>query len=173
MNALELVELAVPVKITTGLRPAFPDDVVPLLAQAVTCLVVIGQFEPQCFILRFVPAADDIDAGASVAYLIQGSQLFRGNDGVVETGVGRGEYGDVFRLRQQSRSPGQGLQYVVLKIGRAAVTDPAGDGQLEFQAGRISELRLFQVVVPGTVPAFLDPGHGLAAGAVCGKDPQF
>ena len=128
VDALELVELAVPVKVPRAVRPAFFYNVVPLLSQPVACFVVTRQLESQCFVLRFVPAADDIDTGPAVANLVQGSQLFRGNDGVVKSCVCRGEYRDVPGPGQQARGPGQGLQHVMLEIGSAAVTNPAGDG---------------------------------------------
>ena len=96
MNPLELVELTVPVKIPLTVRPAFFHDIEPLLSQAVACLVIIGQLKSQCFIFRFVPAADDIDAGAPVTYLVQRSQLFCGNDGVMKPGMCRRKDRDFF-----------------------------------------------------------------------------
>ena len=128
VDALELVELAVPIEVPRAVRPAFFYNVVPLLSQPVACFVVTRQLESQCFVLRFVPAADDIETGPAVADLVQGSQLFRGNDGVVKSCVCRGKDRDVFGLGQQARGPGQGLQHVMLEIGSAAVTNPAGDG---------------------------------------------
>ena len=90
--------------------------------------MIIGELKTQCFVLRFVPAADDIDTGPAMADLVQRRQLFRGDDRIVKTGVCRGKDRDVPGPGQQSRGPGQGLEYVVLKVGGATVTDPAGDG---------------------------------------------
>ena len=96
VDSLELVELAVPVKISLAVRPAFFHDVEPLLSQAVACLVIIGQLKSQCFIFRFVPAADDIDAGAPVTDLVQRSQLFRGDYGVMKPSMCRRKDRDIF-----------------------------------------------------------------------------
>ena len=89
MDTLELVELAVPVKVPCAVRPAFFNDVEPLLSQTIACFMIIGELKTQCFVLRFVPAADDIETGPAMPDLVQGSQLFCSDYGVVEAGMCR------------------------------------------------------------------------------------
>jgi hypothetical protein len=77
--------------------------------------------------------------------------------------------GDVLGRGQQARGPGHRFQHAAVKIGLAAIADPAGDRQHEVDARLIQHLGQFQVVVPAVHPAFGRLRRGHARGAVGGK----
>jgi len=80
---------------------------------------------------------------------------------------------DVAGDRRQAGGPGDGLQHSTVKVGIAAVTDPARNGQHKLQAGLITLLHQVYIVFPGIAPALFNLGDGHTAGTVGGKDPQF
>src|SRR5437867_1799943 len=63
------------------------------------------------------------------------------------------EDGDALRLRQQARSPGDGLVGCALVIGITAVAFPAANRQQEVDAGLVGHLSQPNVVFPAPGPA--------------------
>ena len=170
-HVLQLEELAVPVE-GFGAGPECLDDVEPFLRVAVACLVIVGERQSERFILRLVPAGDDVEADAAAADLVHGCQLLGDNDWMVGGGVDGGEDIDVARLGQERGRPGDRFQHVAMEIGFPAVANPAGDRQHEVDAGVVEHPGKLEIVCPRVVPAFRYLGHRHAAGAVARKGTE-
>jgi hypothetical protein len=99
--------------------------------------------------------------------------LLGGKYWVNERDMESAEDGDSFGRREQPSCPGDRLEGFALCIGFAAITLPASNRQDEFEAGIISQLRGFDVIVPRCRPAARRLGHGKAVRAVGGKQAEL
>jgi hypothetical protein len=86
--------MSVPVE---AFRPAPQrfDDIEPFLRVSVTGLVVVRQRKTECFVFRFIPAGDDVEADPAAADLIDRGELLCDDDRMIGGGMDGGKYRDV------------------------------------------------------------------------------
>ena len=66
--------------------------------------------------------------------LRHGGNLLCHNHRMVRRSVNGGKYGELLRVGQQRRGPGDGFQHITVKVCLTTVTDPARNRQHEVNA---------------------------------------
>jgi len=121
--------------------------------------VIVRQGQAKRLVFGLVPSCNDVQPGAAIADMVNGGDLLCHHHGVIGSRVDGGKNRDVLCGGQQSGRPGHGLKHAAMKIGFAAITDPARDRQHEINARVIEQMAQRKIVFPGIVPTFLDLGH--------------
>lgn len=133
----------------------------------------LGKIDAEGVVLGLVPAGDDVQAGSATPQLVDTRQLLGDHYGVVEGGMHRGEHLYMAGMGGEACGPGDGFEDAAVKIGFAAIADPARNGEQKFKAGIVTEARQCEVVVPGVLPALGNFRYGHAAGAIGREDAEF
>src|SRR5262249_9074971 len=153
-------------------RPHRLDRVEPFLAIGIA-VVMLALCNAEHVELVLVPAADDVDAEAAAAHLVDGDELLGREYRMDQRRVNGAKDAERLRMRQESAGPGDGLETQAFEIGGTTIAAPASDRQHEIDAGGIGHLRELEIVFPGAGPALGNLCRGAAGGAIAAKKPEL
>ncbi|ESW92444.1 hypothetical protein X770_05820 [Mesorhizobium sp. LSJC269B00] len=120
-----------------------------------------------------VPAADDVQAGAALADMVDSCQRLGGIERMHQRHMHGHEQADLLGGHRQSCCPGEGLERPFAHLVAAAKATPARDRKHKFQPGAVGDLRRRQIVLPACRPAFRHIGDGQTAIGIGRKDAEL